>query len=325
MLPGNVPQRPVDLHGDLWGVTTYFNPENYSSKRINLELFCEGVRRQRLPLLIVELAMNGSRFTVEERLADRVVRLRSDAVLWHKERLLNLGISELPPGCDRVVWLDADILFENQDWVGETGELLRSYPVVQPFREACWLQKGETRPAAGYMFIPGVGEGRSLPGMAYAMARKKDHLKALRNYYQHGHSGFAWAARRELLNRHGLYDGLILGGGDLLIAKTFYTSEELEPAFYPPALNNAVERWRRPFHADVEGSVSHAEGRVLHLWHGQAANRTYVDRARILRDCEFDPECDIEPSPDGPWQWSSAKPEFHRRVREYFESRREDE
>jgi len=90
-------------------------------------------------------------------------------------------------------------------------------------------------------------------------------------------------------------------------------------------LNTSIDHWRRQFFNDVQRSVAYAEGRVLHLWHGQTANRAYLDRTEILRSCGYDPEHDIKASPEGPWQWSSQKTQLHARVRAYFESRKEDE
>src|ERR1700753_3038699 len=100
--------------GDIWGVTAYFNPAAYSNKQVHLRIFSERVRRQGLKLLIIELAFGNALHVVDERLADRVIRVRSNSVLWQKERLLNIALKQLPPECDKVVWLDADILFQNE-------------------------------------------------------------------------------------------------------------------------------------------------------------------------------------------------------------------
>lgn len=62
--------------------------------------------------------------------------LQTDDELWHKENMLNLGISRLPDNWEYVAWVDADITFLRPDWVGETVEALQHYPVVQMFETA---------------------------------------------------------------------------------------------------------------------------------------------------------------------------------------------
>ena len=95
------------LQGEIWGITTYFNPAGYSNKRTHLRLFSERIRKQGLKLLIVELAFGTSAYVLEDGLGDLVIRLRSSTVLWQKERMLNIGLRNLPDACDKVVWLDA--------------------------------------------------------------------------------------------------------------------------------------------------------------------------------------------------------------------------
>ena len=125
--------------GHFWGVTTYFNPAAYATKLRNLETFATRLRQQGLKLLIVELAFGEAPFAVPCELADSILRLRSNAVLWQKERLLNLALSQLPEVCDKVAWLDGDILFTNDEWVSQTSRLLEEHQVVQPYQLAAWL------------------------------------------------------------------------------------------------------------------------------------------------------------------------------------------
>lgn len=318
-----VPELPLRLDGTFWGITAYFNPAGYASKRENLMRFCDAARRQRLLLMIVELALGSQPFTVEDSLADRILRVRSNSVLWHKERLLNLAVKTLPADCDKVAWLDGDILFENPDWVAQTGDLLTRYVAVQPFRHAYWLMRGQLS-AAPESFSSGIGPGRTLPGMAFAMSRKTDRIRALGNYFHHGHTGFCWAIRRANLQQHGLYDKLILGGGDVVIARAFYDPMEQASNVYPPRLAQSIHKWRQPFYTAIQRSVFYADGGVFHLWHGDNKNRGYNDRMKILAESDFDPALDIQAGSSGCWEWASDKPLLRSQVEAYFRSRRED-
>jgi hypothetical protein len=156
------------------------------------------------------------------------------------------------------------------------------------------------------------------------MARKSDPLKALGNYFAHGHTGFAWAARRELLERHGFYDRLILGGGDVAMARALFSPEAVDAALYSPRLAADLDAWRRALYRDVRGSVGCVGGRVVHRWHGNAAARRYQDRLAILRAFAFDPRADVVEDSNGCLAWASDKPELRRLTQAYFNERNED-
>jgi hypothetical protein len=309
--------------GDMWGVAAHFNPSGYMTKLQNLELFARRVRRQGLQLAIVELAFGDAAFLVPEECADMVVRVRSGSVMWQKERLINLAVARLPESCRKVVWLDGDILFTNGDWVMETSRLLEEHRAVQPFEIAAWLP----RDGAGRLneYAGKIDRLPHKPGSALTMRHLPDKRELL-FHPEMVHPGFAWAARREILEKHGLCDRLILGGGDYVNMLAMYFDPAVlgRPDTTGGLAAGEIAGWMDGFHGGFCGDVAYAEGAVLHLWHGDLANRNYLQRYGILRDCGYSPRTDIALNADGCWEWSSGKPELHRRVIEYFASRRED-
>lgn len=307
----------------LWGITTYFNPVGYATKLPHLQRFAARVRAQQLPLLVVELAYGDAAFEVPDDAADRVVRVRSDAVLWQRERLVNIGVAQLPAGCDKVLWLDADLLFGNDRWVADTSQRLDDVPVVQIFETACYLPRGVETPDAPADATVVRGIGATLDG-------HPDRLRALADYLRHGHTGFGWAFRRADVARHGLYDALVVGGADIVMAHAFYG----DAAFFegrnwytrrlPSAVVSHAAEWAAPYLQQVEPRVGFTPGTVYHLWHGDLGARQYTERLAILREEAFDPRTDLRPNADGCWTWGSDKAGLHARVRDYFLGRRED-
>ena len=188
-----IPRKPAALAGELWGITTYFNPAGYLNKLEHLRLFSERVRKQGLKLLIVELAFGDAPYALEESLADRIIRLRSNSILWQKERLLNIAIEQLPGICDKVAWIDADILFENDDWVEETTQLLQEYVVVQPYDKS-WSLSPESEKHLRCGSIP---ESNWRTRMNYGAAYL--HVQDCAEIMLTGDMGHGWAARRSLL------------------------------------------------------------------------------------------------------------------------------
>jgi hypothetical protein len=316
VVTARVPEIPVHLGGELWGITACFNPAGYRNKYDHLRRFASNVRRQGLKLVIVELCLRGAASVLQDDAADLVIRLRSDTILWHKERLLNIALSALPDCCDKVAWLDADLLFENAGWVRDTARLLDRYSIVQPFQFACWLPQNMAEIPTGDSTNGTEIEVQA--ASAYAWLSSKDWNAVP------GHPGFAWAARRSLLSKHGFYDRFILGGGDWVMSWAMFHSANLWQALLPSALENHLRTWSADFHADVQGSVYFTPGRLFHLWHGDKKNRRYLLRSVILREANFDPTTDITLDDAQCWRWSSDKPELHRKVEEYFRFRKEE-
>lgn len=309
----------VGLNHEMWGITACFNPAGYQNRYTHLRRFSERVRRQGLKLLAIELVFEDQPFVLSDEIVDRVVQVRANTVLWQKERLLNLALESLPPTCDQVTWLDADLLFENESWVAETSILLDRYLVVQPFGWAYWM-------AQGCEDIPGEDNKDRI----LSTQKSAGHLRLSRPDVAVGHPGFAWAARRSLLARHSLYDRMILGGGDALIfwamagaTEAWYVKKWLAEYCSPELIADYLE-WARAIGADVQGKFSYTPGRVFHLWHGDNRNRQYTTRLHILRESAYDPRSDIALDGQHCWRWASEKPELHRKVSEYFRSRRED-
>jgi hypothetical protein len=314
------PRRPTTLPGDLWAVTAYFNPAGYRTKSENYDRFRAGLATEGIPLLAVELAFDGD-FELQHGDADLLVQLRGGDVLWQKERLLNIGIAALPDTCDKVAWLDGDVLFARRGWSEATRRLLDEHVVVQPFSHCVRLPAGATscEPAA----LPfGGGESELFYGMAWGVRAKG--RSSLARYEDHGHTGFAWAARRELLARHGLYDANLLGNGDTDVAHAMFGSSDYWGLRKLGAAARAhLARWATPFAAEVAGSVGHVDGVLTHLWHGSPQHRLYDRPLDVLRD--FDPDRDLElDQGTGLYRWAGAAGELRAWSASYFHERRED-
>jgi hypothetical protein len=292
--------------GRLAVITCYFNPCGYEALKRNYVRFADGMRSQGVPLYTIELAFNDAPFFLQP--TDSIVRLRTTHVLWHKERLLNLLLERLPAHYDKVAWIDADLVFENSAWAEEAARRLEHVPVVQLFSEAHHLDLDGRR-------------YQSRIGVACAVSTRLPWARD----FSRVHPGFAWAARRELLARHGLFDRNVVGAGDtLMVLAMYHWWDDPFVDRHNEAMLQAFRNWGEPFYADVGGRVGFVEGSVLHLWHGCLGNRKYIERLDFLRNEKFDPDRDIATGPDGIWEWATDKPALHAAVRNYFDERQED-
>lgn len=62
------------------------------------------------------------------------------------------------------------------------------------------------------------------------------------------------------------------------------------------------------------GNMSYTQGVVLHIWHGDRANRDYTHRYQILLSNRYDPVSDVRVNEAGVLVWSSEKARLHNQV-----------
>jgi hypothetical protein len=304
------------MRADLCVITCYYNPEGYRTKLSNYLRFEDALRSSGLSLVTVECAMGQMGYELPDQKG--LVRVRGRDVMWQKERLLNVAMEYVPGEFTKIAWLDCDLLFGNENWADETSRLLDCYPVVQPFDTVVRLPRGLAEDAGG-------GERWISFAAAYA---KQPHALLTGDFAVHGHTGFAWAARREILSRHGLYDGCVAGSGDHMMAHAF-AGDWHGPCIRRIFADNTghwkhFAAWSSAIYRGVRAAVSFVPGTLLHLWHGETEDRRYVHRNRDLAGFSFDPASDVAIGADGCWEWSSDKPELHRWAANYFGLRKED-
>jgi hypothetical protein len=304
-------------------MTCYFNPVGFRRRLENYRLF-----RQRLtvPLVTVELSFDGH-FELRAEDADRLLQLHGGDVMWQKERLLNIALELIPRTCDKVAWLDCDVIFTRDDWVKDAARALDECLLLHlfqdrydPAREVAFDQLESE--AAGDIF--------AAPSMVYKMVVEGvapgDLLVAHPARKRLASNGLAWASRREVLDAHGLYDACILGSGDrAMLCAAIGTFEYCtQGLLMNPRQEQHYLAWARPYFDTVRGRIGYIPGRAIHLWHGEVTDRQYGARDRGLQPLDFDPYTDIVLDDHRCWRWSSDKTELHAFVRRYFESRNED-
>jgi hypothetical protein len=295
-----------------WVVTSYFNWCRFESKLANYKVFCAQVKLAGLNLITVECALSGEPFQLPS--SREVIQVRTNSIMWQKERLLNVALDSLPRECRFVAWIDCDLLFQNPSWQLEAANALETVGVVQLFEEMIRLPRGSCR-------ITG-GETPSLSFMGGLRDSVTRNVPA-----RLGHPGFAWAARKDVLEAcDGFYDACIVGGSDRVMAHAWF-GDYHAPIVREIALGRIwphYQKWAQQAHRVVRGSVSLIGGVLLHLWHGESADRRYFERHKPVADFGFDPAEDLVVNPYGCWEWSSHKPELQQWMKSYFDGRRED-
>jgi 8-oxo-dGTP pyrophosphatase MutT (NUDIX family) len=304
------------MTADLWVITSYFNPCRYRSKRENFDAFIAGMEEVGANVLTVELAFGDDEFELEP--SDSVLQLRGGGVMWQKERLLNVVAAALPESCTKVGWFDGDLVFDDPDWLKKTSEALDEYAVVQPFSTAVRLKRGNKDD----------GTGENYESFA-AMYVDDPQPAKTGEFFQHGHTGYAWAARRELFEECGLYDACLTGSGDHLMAHAFANAVSHSPCM--PRMIGTAPRyvahfndWAAKVERVVDGKLGVVPGRVLHLWHGDLVDRRYSLLNQQFKTFDFDPDRDLRYDENGLWEWDQASAPMRAWANELFRMRNED-
>jgi hypothetical protein len=310
------------MQTDTWVVTSYFNPCRYRTRRENYDTFREHIAASGAEVFLVELATEAGEFELPP--PEHGLQIRDGSHLWQKERILNVAIDRLPGDCTKVVWLDCDVIFENPDWLAWTSETLERCAVLQPFTESVRMPRGQRSVAAGASMPVG-----SLVQESFAAAFARDPaLSRNAPFFAHGHTGFAWAARRNVLAGPRLYDACLTGSGDHLMAHVFagVLGSPCIPAMIGEghAYSRHFARWAASMHEVCKGRLGHVPGRLFHLWHGDEQNRRYRVHNTAFRTFDFDPDRDIRPGAEGLWEWADASKEMRAWAVDMLESRKED-
>lgn len=268
------------------------------------------------PLAVVELAY-ADHFELRQNDAERLIQIRGKDILWQKERLLNIALENLPPTCRYVAWLDADIVFTDDDWVRSACRMLEDVPLIQPYHHVQELN------AAGEIMRTRQSLVAALQSKRISPAVFDQCGLSLELAYS---PGFAWAARRELLDECGLYDALIVGGGDKAMAAAAYgRTEGIRRAFglTPPQTDHLL-RWATAFADRVGGRTGYLDHTIIHQWHGDISQRKHLARQEILKRFHFDPARDLTLDQDRCWRWANDHPKLRQQVVQYFQERQED-
>jgi hypothetical protein len=247
----------------------FYNPVPFKRILKNIRYIMKCLHDAGIPYFVAECLFEGRR----PQLPDADLHVRSSSFMFYKEQLLNLLEKKVPEQYTKLVFLDADILFDAPDWINQISVKLNVVDVLQPFQEACWLTPDNTRIrnkkySYGYAIVNKLA-GR--PGELHAY-----------------HPGFAWAMRRSVFRSlGGFYPRSIVGNGDMMFTLNFFA--DAVPEGFRKDFNIAdclIEGWTA-YHENfkrVAPSIGFLALKALHLFHGLTEQRQYKTRYKDVGD-----------------------------------------
>ena len=267
-------------HDEAVIISCYFNPQNslYRIKAFNH--FYNSIKHMNHQ--IIECVIADAKPHLKE--SKNIKRVYTESLLWHKETLLNKIISELPRKYKYVFWIDADVIFTNKNWLTDSvKEFEKGANILQPFEYCIHLEKDQLKPNFNYEDYRYYSDDmlrkqmwRSF--MSNCVKKHQNHFNS-ENYDIHGHVGFAWAARRNILDRVPLYDKALIGGGDHIIAHAAagQIGHKCITKSFTDDIKDVLD-WSEQFDNVVRGKLAYVKGHLFHIWHGDINKRDYFNR-----------------------------------------------
>jgi hypothetical protein len=303
---------PQQLHV----IAAISNPKRFESRYRLYNQFAAEMKTAGANLLTVEAAFGDRVHEVTPPIHGKHIQVRGSQEIWLKERLMEIGVQQLPDSAKYIAFVDADISFLNPNWQTETIEALQHWPVIQMHEAA--IDMGPTgTPIATYQgFAASWAKGLPLG------------VNAGGGYYGTlWHPGFTLAMTRDAYDSlGGLVSQAILGAGDhhlnlALIGKAEYSL----PGGITKGYHDMVMEYQERATQDrIVGNIGYAPGTIVHHWHGKKSFRRYQERWQIIQKHGFDPAKDIKLNAQGLWQLTAAGERMRSDLRRYFFERDED-
>lgn len=311
--------QPMD--DTLHVVCTISNPCNYARRYQLAREFIDRLSREpRVQLYVTEVLYpalpNQTEFQLTDALNPRHSQLSLAMPLWSKENCINYTIRhKLPTNWKAVAWIDADVAFDNTNWVEETLQALQCADIVQLFSHCVDMDASGSAmnifQGSMYQYIDHRRRG---PGLHY------------------WHPGYAWACTRKAYERMGtpehpgLYDLSILGSGDDHLMRSLIGEESWTTSVHGQATSDYQDTIYAFAQRCLGLRVGVVPGVIHHFFHGSKQKRKYKERWDILVQNQYSPTVHILKDAVGLNHMSSAFPlQMAVDILQYFLDRKEDE
>jgi glycosyltransferase involved in cell wall biosynthesis len=179
--------------------------------------------------------------------------------IWSKEILINKIVEKIDT--DYILWIDGDIIYEDLSWLNNLDDVIGDNDFVQLFETINYLGENDEV----------LESHRSI---ASDKSNNVDHL--LSKGYKPGGS---WMTRTRLLKTKPLFEKMLVGGGDTILAYALFGVEEGWTLRKVKEGSNEVYEGAKKWIADFgKKKIGYLPVMINHLYHGDLKDRNYNDR-----------------------------------------------
>ena len=242
---------------DLAVCFAFFNYTGSSRLIMNYLYTTEKLKVAKIPYFTIELVIEGSRPCINDAL-----HVYGKSYLFQKENLCRILERKLPPKYRKLLFLDADIIFENPGWYDMLSNILDTNEVCHCF---------ETVQTLDISYRKTLRTVKSL-----VVVEGNCQILGAENY----HCGYGWAFDRTWYRKFGFIDNAIVGSGDAFFAygifgKKYEGDAIAKTTIYNDSISNWLDDTRLP-------SVAFLPVNAYHMFHGSSKSRQYVSRHLLL-------------------------------------------
>jgi hypothetical protein len=271
-------------HSEAVVISCFFNPQRSEYRLKAFNHFYDSIKHLNHHIVECVIGDDEPQLPTDN---SNISLVRTKNLLWHKESLLNKLIDELPEKYKYILWVDADVIFTNLNWVPDAVKQLQENNIVQLFEFCTHLDRDQLEPINKIKHIRAIenvlnGYKEEKTWRSFAANYVDFEARAESNDYDyHGHVGFAWGAKRSALNSMSvpLYDRALIGGADHIIAHA--CAGHIPHSCITKSFKDDIEdvnAWSREFYRVMRGKLGYVSGNLYHIWHGDIKNRQYLKR-----------------------------------------------
>lgn len=281
---------------DMAVLLAFFNPCNSKRMLMNFLYTYNTLKTAGVPVYAIECLFPNQTPSIG---FDDIRLVRSDSYFFYKEALFRLLETTIPAQYTKLLFLDADLYYTEQNWYDVISHSLNTHEVVQPYK------------TLNYLDLTYKNIIHSRPSFVVE-AEKESAI------------GMAWAMTREYYNRCGFFDYCLTGNGDTVSAIHF-TNRPFGDK------NDVLLRLHKETHAEYiqkpkPRSVGYCDMTINHLYHGALQNRQYWQRNFLFDDLQEDVVHHIITNDYGLFEWKSPqmKEKWNKVIHKYFMDRDDD-
>jgi hypothetical protein len=295
------------INKDMAVIMCYFNASKYIRIVQNILTVKNYMELSNIPFYISEVAFYNEPFLFKKE--SNIFQYRSESHLFYKENLNKIIVNKLPDNFTKLLFLDADIFFENVNWYTYISNKLNSVDILIPFKKAFWLN------------------------INYKVFQEKINSldsKDIKINWDKEHVGFCLAVNKKEFHRIPAYETFMIGGDTQLTLylknKGIITTKQNEDSKlmleFIPNITFPLQQ--------IQFTYDSCNLNVFHLNHGAIVNRKFWDvKLNVLKYFKenniqkFDDFLYIRP--DGIYELNPKfKEGFNKLSKSYFDNRDED-
>lgn len=215
--------------------------------------------------------------------------------MYVKECLINIGISKLPPECKYVAWIDPGVEFENDRWIVDAIQELKTTGIIQLFDKCKTVGREYQTKAEQIGFVKRYFEDFS--------------PKVSKNDSCNGEPGLAWAAnKKDLIKLKGFIDFAIGGGGSLYMANGFLGELKKLNLINPTGIYmKKLKKWEKYTISHIDNKLGYLKGGVIQFDFYKEDSNLIILKEKALHENNFDPDKDLKKDRQGLYSFNDPQ------------------